>query len=203
MLPLILKKAGRVLVVGGGEVGARKVRRLLEAGFEVEVIALSATAEIKSFASSRSIRLSLNEYQSQDLSKYDLVFACTDNKEVNAQVASDARKAGVLVNLCDDPDRSDFYLPLNLSRGDLRISVFANGVPTLSQRVKDELETRYDEDYAEYVEKLKQVRKLIKEENIDALAVREIMRKLVVKNNKQYILETPIEKIAEDFCLRF
>jgi len=113
----------RCLVVGGGPVAERKVAGLLDAGARLTVVSPAATDRLRDWARTERIRLRLREYAAGDLAGHSVVFVATDAGRVNAEVARDARAAGVLINAADDPAHCDFILPAGLRRGD--------GVPDL------------------------------------------------------------------------
>jgi siroheme synthase-like protein len=140
----------RCLVVGGGPVAERKVAGLLEAGARLTVVSPAVTARLADWARAERIRLIGREYAASDLVGHSVVFVATDDGRVNADVARDARAAGVLVNAADDPAHCDFILPAVLRRGELTVAVSTGGAsPALARTVRDELDAYLDrEDYA-------------------------------------------------------
>jgi len=149
--PVCLEMAGRrCLVVGAGTVAERKVNGLLGAGARVTVVSPSATERLLDWARAGRIGMTLREYAADDLAGHSIVFAATDDGLVNAEVARDARAAGVLINAADDPAHCDFILPAVLTRGDLTVAVSTGGAsPALARVVRDELGAFLDrEDYA-------------------------------------------------------
>lgn len=139
----------RCLVVGGGPVAERKVAGLLEAGARLTVVGPSATGRLRAWARAGRVRLLLRDYAASDLGGHSIVFVATDDGRVNADVARDAREAGVLVNAADDPAHCDFILPAVLRRGALTVAVSTGGAsPALARTVRDELDAYLDrEDY--------------------------------------------------------
>src|SRR5260370_39342549 len=135
--------AGRpCLVVGGGPVAERKVRGLLEVGARLAVVGPGVTPQLDAWAREGRIRLIRRRYESSDLAGQSLAFVATDDGVVNAEVARDARAAGVLINAADDPAHCDFILPAVLRRGELTVAVSTGGAsPALSRIVRDELDT--------------------------------------------------------------
>jgi siroheme synthase-like protein len=86
--PALLTLAGRrVVVVGGGRVGARRARGLAESGAEVLVIAPVTELDSEGFAVRR------RRYRTGDLAGAWFAVAATDDPAVNAQVAADAALA--------------------------------------------------------------------------------------------------------------
>jgi cobalt-precorrin 5A hydrolase / precorrin-3B C17-methyltransferase len=129
-----------VIVVGGGAVGARKLRGLLEVGASVRLISPAATSELRALADSGAITWHEHAYKPGDLAGARLVFAATDQQLVNAQVADDAAALGILCNVADDPRAGDFHLPAVHREPDLLVAVSTAGAsPARAKRLRDEI----------------------------------------------------------------
>ena len=159
--PIAVDLAGkRCLIVGGGEVALRKARSLVEAGAGVAVIAREPDPR---FAEMESVEVAARGYASGDVSGCALVFAATDDRNVNAQVAEDATRCGALVNVADDPELCSFIAPAVVRRGGLMIAVTTSSKsPALSRRIRMEIEERYGPEYAAFVELLGEMRDRVK-----------------------------------------
>ena len=108
-----------------------------------------------------------------------MVVAATDDQIVNRQVASDARAAGVLVNVVDRPELCDFIVPSQVRRGDLLIAISTGGAaPSLSRRLRERLEKEFGPEYATYLAVLGEVREDLKKRNIPADLRRRIFERL-------------------------
>jgi precorrin-2 dehydrogenase/sirohydrochlorin ferrochelatase len=141
------------LVVGAGEVASRKIQDLLAARADVSVVALRACDSVHSLAQEGRIRLALKPYAAEDLGGAFLVVAATGDEDLNARVATDARAAGVLVNVVDRPALCSFTVPATVHRGDLTIAVSTEGrCPALASVLREELEGRYGPAYSALVE---------------------------------------------------
>ncbi|MFN2400349.1 MAG: bifunctional precorrin-2 dehydrogenase/sirohydrochlorin ferrochelatase [Gemmatimonadaceae bacterium] len=139
----------RVLVVGGGKVAERKVRRLLDSGAMVRVVAPVISTAVRQLA--RAVGnpdFREREFQPADLDNIHLAIAATDNRAVNATVASLALERRVLVNVVDRPRDGNFITPAVHRSGDVVIAVSA-GVPTVAARIRDAIARRFDSRYAE------------------------------------------------------
>lgn len=134
--PVVLRIAGRMcVVVGGGEVARRKVQGLLAAGARVRVIAPHLHPELQE---NTAIELICRPFSAEDLTGAFLVFAATNDRQVNAEVAAAARQQGTLVNIADDPEESDFHLPAILQRGALTVAVSSGGgSPAFAAQLRD------------------------------------------------------------------
>jgi precorrin-2 dehydrogenase/sirohydrochlorin ferrochelatase len=155
--PVNLELTGqRVLVVGGGQVAARKVAGLLRAGAVVTVVAPDAVTEL---ADDPDVRWHQREYRRGEAASYRLVFTATDDAAVNAQVARDCRAANVFVNSADDPANCTFTLPAVVHRGHLQLAVSTNGrSPAFSAWVRARLESEFTDAHARLLDLLGEVR---------------------------------------------
>jgi precorrin-2 dehydrogenase/sirohydrochlorin ferrochelatase len=158
--PIVLDgRAIRALVVGGGEVAGRKAFALLDAGAQVHVVAPHLSAELEAARDLTSLRVTRRGYASEQLAGVNLVFAATDDAAVNARVAEDARRAGVLVNVADAPASGDFVTPAVHRVGDVVVSVVAGGVPKAALRIRDLIAQSIDDRYGRAVSELSVLRR--------------------------------------------
>ncbi|MEG2642595.1 MAG: NAD(P)-dependent oxidoreductase, partial [Eubacterium sp.] len=98
-LPLLFTTEGRkALVVGGGSVGCRRARTLAEAGCALTLVTADLPVEAVAGAT-----LCLSNYGQECLEGMALVVAATDDAGVNAQIVSDCKARGILVNCVDNP----------------------------------------------------------------------------------------------------
>jgi precorrin-2 dehydrogenase/sirohydrochlorin ferrochelatase len=94
-----------------------------------------------------------------------IAIVCTDAKKVNRKAADEARKAGALVNVADDPERSDFIIPSFFRRGNLTLAVSTSGVsPALAKKIRARLEKSFGVEYASLLSLIGEVRSGIKRE---------------------------------------
>jgi len=178
--PIMLQLDGKkVVVIGGGRVAERKVRGLLGTGAQVVVISPEATGEIKTLFLDGKIVWEKKFFSAEDLRGAALIFAATDDKDINQSVKSLAEKQQ-LVTVADDPDISDFHLPAHVQRGRLSIAVSTGGAsPTLAKKLRAELEQLFDERYEEYLEFLFTARQWILKEVKDPALKRKLLTAMV------------------------
>ena len=118
MYPVMLSLSGRrVLVVGGGEVALRKVEGLLAEKALPTVIAPEVVDALDDLARRGAIEVHRRCHRPGDGRGFALVFAATDDREVNARVFAEAQDAGIWVNVADDPELCSFHLPARVQRG--------------------------------------------------------------------------------------
>jgi cobalt-precorrin 5A hydrolase/precorrin-3B C17-methyltransferase len=83
-------------------------------------------------------------YQSSDLTRTDerlyLVFAATNQREVNARVADDAQSVGMFCNVVDEPSEGSFHLPAVCRQAGVVIAVSTSGEsPARARQVRDQI----------------------------------------------------------------
>lgn len=137
------------LVVGGGSVGERKVKTLLECGARVTVVTPLATERLQTLASKGRIDLKTRGYEPSDLKGRFLVIGATDSEEVNEKISKDAAKMGLLCNIADRPAACSFVLPAIVRQGDLLIAIStSNKSPAVARRIRQTLEKEFGPEYA-------------------------------------------------------
>ncbi len=179
--PAILRLRDRhVLVVGGGQVAARKVAGLLDARARVVVVSPLFSPAFIRLVPSGAVTCLERPYQASDLADTSLVIAATDDPEVNAQVRSDARRAGVWVNVVDDAENSDFIVPAVVRRGEFLLAMSSGGAsPGLVSHLRRELDLLVPDDVGMLVELLSKARERIQRAVSDPSRRRELMNRLL------------------------
>ncbi len=147
-----------VLVVGGGRIALRKVKSLIPSGARITVVATQFDPEFDELVQDQSepsqalISLVTRAYEPADLIGISLVFICTDQPAVNAQVSNDARARRILVNNACDYLDGDFIVPARMDFGEnITVTVSTRGrAPSLAKKLKQKIQT----DWAEELEQL-------------------------------------------------
>ena len=146
-LPLFLNLDGRtVLLVGGGEVAARKHALLASAGARVRVVAPELGATLAALAATGALEHRARRFVPADLDGAWLAIAATADAAVNRAVAGAARERRILVNVVDAPEPSSAILPAIIDRSPLVIAVSSSGAaPELARHVRRQIEAALDE----------------------------------------------------------
>jgi len=140
------------LVVGGGGIALRKAQGLVEEGARVTVVAPEVVDPLVKMAQEGRLSLERRAYATGEAVSYSLVFAATDDREVNARVFADADHAGVWVNVADDPELCSFHLPGRVRRGPLQLAIASAGeAPFAVRRLRQLFERRFGAEWAEWV----------------------------------------------------
>lgn len=139
--PVVLELAALpALVVGGGAVAARRVEGLVAGGGVPDVVSPEVCDALDGLLAAFGLTRYHRSYRHGDADGYRLVVAATDSAGVNAEVAADARRAGALVNVVDDPAGSDFVVPAVIREGEVLAAVVSGGAsPLLAAAVRDRI----------------------------------------------------------------
>jgi uroporphyrin-III C-methyltransferase/precorrin-2 dehydrogenase/sirohydrochlorin ferrochelatase len=144
--PLFLDLQGKpVLLVGGGEVAARKFALLAEAGAAVSVVAPTLGEDLSAALKRGALAHQAREFTPADIEGMWLVVAATDDRAVNAAVSAAANAARIPCNVVDDLELSSFIMPAIIDRSPVQIAVSTGGTsPVLARLIRERLETLLD-----------------------------------------------------------
>jgi precorrin-2 dehydrogenase / sirohydrochlorin ferrochelatase len=124
-LPISIDISNRkILIIGGGQSALKKIRILQRFGATMEVLAENIDKEILSIG----ITCYQKRYEKSDLQGYLMLYSCTNNQELDTQIALDGREAGVLVNIHDNPSLCQFVSPAIYQDGNITVAVSSNAL---------------------------------------------------------------------------
>jgi uroporphyrin-III C-methyltransferase/precorrin-2 dehydrogenase/sirohydrochlorin ferrochelatase len=134
-----------VLVVGAGDVAARKVASLLAAGASVTVGAPRLGTALAERARNGQIRHVEGEFRDDWLDGHWLVIAATADAAVNRAVSEAASERRIFANIVDDAELSSFQVPAIVDRSPLIVAISSGGAaPMLARRLRERLEILLD-----------------------------------------------------------
>jgi uroporphyrin-III C-methyltransferase/precorrin-2 dehydrogenase/sirohydrochlorin ferrochelatase len=143
-LPLFFKLEGRLcLVVGGGEVGARKAALLLTAGAKLTVVAPTLGPGMQELVERhrQRIRYHARAFVPSDLEGCHLAIAATADEAVNREVSTQAQMRGVPVNVVDRPELCTFIMPSIVDRSPVVAAISTGGSsPVLARLLRARVE---------------------------------------------------------------
>ncbi len=124
-LPLCLQiENEQILIIGGGKVALHKIEGLERFTHNIKVVAPEIVEGIRQRP---WIEVDQKGYESTDLEGHLLVFAATDNPDLNAQIKSDSLALRCLVNMVDNPSLGDFVSPAIFKHNNMSVAVSSNG----------------------------------------------------------------------------
>jgi precorrin-2 dehydrogenase/sirohydrochlorin ferrochelatase len=112
----------KILIIGGGQRALKKIRILQRFGANLEIVAENIIDEILT----SGITCFRKRYEKSDLKGHMMLYSCTNNEELDRQIALDGQEAGVLVNIHDNPKLCQFVSPAIYQDGDITVAVGSN-----------------------------------------------------------------------------
>ena len=149
----------RCVVFGGGHEAERKVEGLLECGADVFVVAPEVTPGLVRQASAGRIQWLAREYREGDLRDAFLAIVSETNPPKTEPIWQEANREKVLINAMDDVPHCSFVAGSVVRRGKLTLAISTSGAaPTLSVRLRQELEGRFGPEYELFLDWLASLR---------------------------------------------
>ena len=133
-LPICLNiENARIVVVGGGKAAEQKLKTLLLYTRNIIVCA----PEVRRSIHALPVTLVEKPYEEGILAGARMVYACTDNRDINRKIAADAKRRHILACVADDPEFCDFISAAVYKKDSMSVAVSSN-----AQDVKRSVEWR-------------------------------------------------------------
>jgi uroporphyrin-III C-methyltransferase / precorrin-2 dehydrogenase / sirohydrochlorin ferrochelatase len=131
------------LIIGGGEIAARKIGLLIKANANITVITKSVGHQITEITQHYPLTIIEKQFDASDVTRqFRLVISATNDNTTNQQVADAANAQGILVNVVDSPDLCSFIFPAIIDRSPIIAAVSSGGAaPVLARLLRAKIET--------------------------------------------------------------
>ncbi|PKH02822.1 hypothetical protein CXF72_09560 [Psychromonas sp. MB-3u-54] len=134
-------KKFNAVIIGGGNVAARKIELLLKSKAQVTVISPALKDSVKELLTNQQLTWIKAEYAPHFLDNHQLVIAATNIRSVNIEISIAANKRGMLLNVVDDPELCNYITPAIIDRDPMIIAMSSSGnAPILLQMLKSQVE---------------------------------------------------------------
>ena len=161
-------KGRRCVVIGGGQVALRKVRALLEHEASIQVISPDLCSKLNQLAKNGEIHILNRGYRVGDLKNAFIAIVATNDSKANLEVVQEAQRTGVMVNVVDNAEKSDFIVPSCVRRGDVTIAISTAGrSPSLARKLRTRFEKEFGEEYSSLALLIDEVRAEVKKQKIN------------------------------------
>jgi precorrin-2 dehydrogenase/sirohydrochlorin ferrochelatase len=184
------------LVVGGGRVGTRKVKTLMDCAARVTVVSLAVTTTLADLAAAGKIRLAQRAYRPTDLDGMFLVIGATDDEALNRRVNADAERRNMLCNIADRPAICNFILPAIVQRKDFMLAISTAGKsPAFAKYIRQRLETEFGPEYGDLLELMGAIRKQLLAEAHEPEVHKPLFEQLIAANLLDLVKTGETERI--------
>lgn len=117
----------KVYVVGAGTIAKRRIRSFVEFTNHLTVIAPEVNPELNKMEQSGQITILRKKYESRDIYDADMVIAAANDHKINEDIYRVCQERGILVNVCSDKKKCDFYFPGLVKRDNVVVGINASG----------------------------------------------------------------------------
>lgn len=137
----------KIVVVGGGNIAARRVKTLSDFCNHIIVVAPELHPELEALEKEDKITVIHREYRREDIYDAWMVLAATDQHKLNEEIYSVAKCLGALVNVASNQDKCDFHFPGIVRKGSYVVGINASGkdhhgAAVLRERISQALEEK-------------------------------------------------------------
>ncbi|GAB6140017.1 siroheme synthase CysG [Methylosoma difficile] len=162
--PIFVKLQGQAcLVVGAGEIAARKIDLLARAGADITVIAKEVKVPVLKIQHQHRLSILHKAFVPDDVQGFKLVISATDNDETNCLVADSAKQRDILVNVVDSPALCSFIFPAIVDRSPIIAAVTSGGAaPVLARLLRAKLESIIPPSYGRLAQLAEKFRPAVK-----------------------------------------
>src|SRR5262245_44570086 len=186
-----------VLVVGGGEQAAQKVRLLRKTGAHVVVVAGAVCEELETLARQGAIDLVRRGFRANDVRGRRLVYVATGERALDAAAARAATARSVPVNVVDGPDISTFITPAIVDRSPVTVAIGTEGAaPVLARDIRARIEALLPANLGALAARAQALRQRVAAAVTDPRARRQVWERLLHGAFGHAVL-TGAEEVAE------
>lgn len=172
--------AAGVLVAGGGEQAAQKVRLLLKTNARITVVAETVTGELRGLAEQNAIAIVSRAFRAHDLDGQRLVYAATGDRTRDAAVSQAAQARSIPVNVVDAPELSTFITPAIVDRTPVTVAIGTEGAaPVLAREIKTRLESWLPANLGTLADRAQALRSVVASNIPDGRARRRLWERLL------------------------
>ena len=188
------------MVIGGGEVAARKIELLLKSSKQITVMANTVSLSVERLIKEHQLTYLAHDYHGGLLTGLTLVIAATDDSNVNKAIANEATQLGILVNVVDQPELCTYITPAIIDRSPMIIALSSSGsAPILLRMLRESIEKTLPEHYGRLAEFSFKFRDKVKQ-TVKGLPNRRVFWETVLRGKiGEKVLDGNIKKAENDF----
>lgn len=165
-IPLFLSlKQQPCLVVGAGEIAARKIELLSRAGANITVVASEIGESVAAIRDGYPLNIKQKAFADSDLDGMRLVVSATNDRTANMAIAEAAKQRSLLVNVVDNPDLCNFIFPAIVDRSPVIAAISSGGAsPVLARLLRAKIESTVPAAFGLLAQLAEKFRPLVKQQ---------------------------------------
>ncbi len=202
MYPVNLKMEGvSCLIIGGGHVSLRKVKKLVDQQAHVTVLAPEICKELMALWQEKRISWKKAFYEAGDAKGYHFVVTASGSRKVAEMVHRESLDSTFLYNSADFPELGNCFLPATFETGGIRFAVSTNGrSPAMAKYVKNWLAGQIPPSFGVWLDRVGDIRLELKEKLKDSRAREDFWHTVFSDRIMNLVLSGKLDEAEE--CVR-
>ncbi|WP_416176720.1 precorrin-2 dehydrogenase/sirohydrochlorin ferrochelatase family protein [Dialister sp.] len=202
MYPVNLRMDGvSCLIIGGGHVALRKVKKLVDQQARVTVLAPEICKELVALWQEKRISWKKAFYEAGDAKGYHFVVTASGSREVAEMVHRESLDSTFLYNSADFPELGNCFLPATFETGGIRFAVSTNGrSPAMAKYVKNWLAGQIPPSFGVWLDRVGDIRLELKEKLKDSRAREDFWHTVFSDRIMNLVLSGKLDEAEE--CVR-
>ncbi len=197
--PLFLDLAEKkVAISGAGETAVPKIRLLLKTDARIEVFGKKPAPDVINWHNRGKLNFRDREIRSDDLQGCVLLYGANNNPEEDRKVLALGEAKGVLVNIVDNLQLSQFITPAIVDRDPITVAIGTEGTaPVLARKIK----ARVEDLLPESIGKVAKISTTFRERvasKLSSLQIRSFWSSYFERILTKKVLEVPEEELLEN-----
>ena len=136
------------IVIGGGDVAARKIELLLKTTTKITILCAKVNSNVARLINTHQLTWLNYHYTHDHLSPFNLVIAATDDTKVNQKIYQEAERLNVLINVVDQPELCSYITPAIIDRNPMIIAMSSSAhAPILLRMLREQIEKMLPDGY--------------------------------------------------------
>lgn len=199
MYPINLQIEGLpCLVIGGGHIALRKIRRLLAENAKVTVLAPEVIAPISQWAEEKKLQWVKGAYAPGIAYGYRLVMTACGVRAVAERVHQESMVSQFLYNAADFPSLGNCHLPASFKKGDIQVTVSTEGrSPAISRYLKEWLIGKFPPHMEEWLDRVGVMRQEMKQDFQDSKQRETFWHSAFTEEVMQLVTEGQLDEAEE------
>lgn len=196
-LPLFISlKNKKILVIGGGKVAERKIKKLIKYSSQIKIVSDDITVGLKKLVDKGLIEWRKKIFQEKDLEdSIFLVITATDKKDLNDYIQRLCEDKNILVNNVSERGRVIF--PAVVDEGDISIAISTSGsVPYLAKILKIKIR-EIIRPYSKLIKIIKPFRSSLLTDNNNSSYNKKLLKKIFSSSHQMLNSEEELDLIKE------
>ncbi|WP_286264694.1 NAD(P)-dependent oxidoreductase [Thalassotalea atypica] len=143
----------RAIIIGGGDVAARKIELLLKSTTSITIISPKINATVERLINLHQLTWHQRVFAAEDIGEVNLVISATDDSAVNEKVSNLAQQKNILVNVVDQPELCSYITPAIVDRSPMLVAISSSGSsPVLVRMLREKIDKILPAQYGKLAE---------------------------------------------------